>query len=303
MKQKLYIYGIVTAMMVFIGVIFKINHWPGAGIILTLGLINLPLVFVPLALADMYKGEDTLKDKSLYYSILVTSLVIFVSMLFKIQHWPYAGILLTIALPFPYLVFLPVFLRVTARNANFRIGNIVAVLALIAYFSVFSALLALNVSKEKLIDSFNISMNYNNVEKAFSKFTGQSGTNPAEVKIGTALKIINEYQAEMLGASGITEEQFISEPWMVEKPDLKYEGGRIIAEKEDQAPGTKLAEAIVDLGAELGRNDDTKAFRDMLFAVADPNEQFWALRTFGENTLSWTLNDLEALESCLLMIR
>ena len=32
MKQKIYILGVITAMIVFTGTIFKINHYPGAAI-------------------------------------------------------------------------------------------------------------------------------------------------------------------------------------------------------------------------------------------------------------------------------
>jgi hypothetical protein len=30
MKQKLYIFGLITAIVIFVGAILKINHWPGA---------------------------------------------------------------------------------------------------------------------------------------------------------------------------------------------------------------------------------------------------------------------------------
>ena len=39
MKQKIYIFGVITSLVVFTGAIFKVNHFPGAGILLTLGLI------------------------------------------------------------------------------------------------------------------------------------------------------------------------------------------------------------------------------------------------------------------------
>jgi hypothetical protein len=64
MKQKIYIIGVVTVVTVFTGAIFKVNHYPGAGVLLIAGLVSL----------------------------------VFLSMLFKLMHWPYAGVLLTITL-------------------------------------------------------------------------------------------------------------------------------------------------------------------------------------------------------------
>lgn len=48
-----------------------------------------------------------------------------------------AGRLLMIAIPFPYVVFLQVFLTVTAKNKNFSINNTIFVLLLLAGVSVF----------------------------------------------------------------------------------------------------------------------------------------------------------------------
>jgi hypothetical protein len=117
--------------------------------------------------------------------------------LFKIQHWPFAGIMITIALPFPYIVFLPVFLRVTSKNKNFNIYNVVFVLSLLALNSVFFVLLALNVSKATIIDSYNISQDYNKLEKAVMQLPDSNPQSPVNQKIDEAIKIVNEYQSQM----------------------------------------------------------------------------------------------------------
>ena len=160
MKQKIYILGVITAMIISTGVILKVNHWPAAGILITAGTLILVLIFLPVALINNYKAEGNNQNRVLYIVTYITCFVVFIGMLFKIMHWPYAGIGLFIALPFPYIVFLPVFLVVTAKNKNFSIYNTVFVLLLLALNSVFSALLALNVSKETINDSYNISRDY-----------------------------------------------------------------------------------------------------------------------------------------------
>ena len=81
-----------------------------------------------------------------------------------------AGIALLIALPFPYIVFLPVFLAVTSKNKNFNIYNTVFVLMLLlALNSVFSVLLALNVSKDAVDDSYNLPKNYKRLEAVMAQ--------------------------------------------------------------------------------------------------------------------------------------
>jgi hypothetical protein len=132
MKQKLYILGVITAMITSAGAIFKVNHWPAAAILLIAGTLILVLLFLPAALINNYKATGNSQNKVLYIVTYITCFVVFIAMLFKIMHWPYAGVGLLIALPFPYVVFLPIFLLVTSKNKSFNIYNTVFVLLLLA---------------------------------------------------------------------------------------------------------------------------------------------------------------------------
>src|SRR5450759_349254 len=208
MKQKIYIFGVVTALIVFAGTIFKVNHFPGAGILLTIGLVTLVLLFIPVALINHYKAEEPRQNLLLYIVTWLTCFVVFTAMLFKIQHWPYAGIFLTVAMPFPYVVFLPVFLTVTSKNKNFNIYNTVFVLLLLALNSVFSALLALNVSKDTLVDSYNISRDYNKVEAAMVQLPVIVNESAVNVKIDEIIKITNDYQDLILKHEGMNREEW-----------------------------------------------------------------------------------------------
>src|SRR5512133_645826 len=147
MKQKIYLLGMITVMITVLGVMFKVSHYPGAAILLVTGVTVMVMVFIPTALRNHFKSEEAGHNLSLYIVTWLTCLVVFAGMLFKILHWPLAGYLMIIALPFPYVVFLPVFLTVTGRNKNFDINNTVYILFLLSAISVISLLLALNVSK------------------------------------------------------------------------------------------------------------------------------------------------------------
>ena len=105
------------------------------------------IVFLPVALRSSYKGEGRRESLPLYVITYLTCLVSFVSMLFKIQYWPGAGYLLLVAIPFPFVVFLPVYLYITGKNENHNIYNTVAVLFLLVIFSSLTVLLALHPAK------------------------------------------------------------------------------------------------------------------------------------------------------------
>ena len=212
MKQKLYILGVITAMIISTGAILKVNHLAGAAILLTTGTLILVLLFLPLALINNYKAEGSSQNRLLYIVTWITCFVVFTAMLYKIMHWPHAGIALLIALPFPYIVFLPVFLMVTSKNKNFNIYNTVFVLILLALNSVFSALLALNVSKYTVNDSYNISRDYCKAKATVVHLPINVNESAVNVKIDEIIKITNDYQDLILKHEGMTREQWENNP-------------------------------------------------------------------------------------------
>ena len=193
MKQKIYILGLATAMIITLGTMFKVNHWPGAGILLIGGISVLVILFLPVALVNSLKDDNNKSKRLLYFIIWLTSFVLFAAMLFKIQHWPWAGYLMLISIPFPFLVFLPVFLIVTSKNREHSIFDTAYILFLLMILSCFTALLALNVSKEKLVESFSIVRTYYNSEKDADKIKVQQQS-PVSQKIDEVIAITEEYR-------------------------------------------------------------------------------------------------------------
>ena len=219
MKQKLYILGVITAIIISAGTILKVNHWPAAGILITTGTLILVVLFLPVALINSYKAEGNSQNRLLYIVTWITSLVVFTAMLFKAMHWPYAGIGLIIALPFPYLVFLPVFLKVTSKNKSFNIYNTVFVLLLLALNSVFSALLAINVSKNTIDDSYSMSRNYCKVEAGLVPLVSVDDKSAVNNKIDEIIKITNDYQDLILKQEKMTRAEWKKNPGNLLRPE------------------------------------------------------------------------------------
>lgn len=301
MKQKLYILGVLTAQIIFTGIVFKVCHWPGAGIILSSGFLVFVLGFLPFAFISLYRSEESTANRTLYIVSYITCFVIFTGMLFKIMHWPFAGLFLTIGLPFPYIVFLPVFLAVTAKSKNYSIYNIVAVLTLLAFFSVLSALLALNVSKEKLVDSYNLRADNNRVEKSIVTVTG-SNDNTAVSSISEALGIIGSFKETIYGRLGVSVDQSEPDMELLKRSASTGAGYAIIEDKIQKDPGSVLSEAIVKVVKDLESKPDTRYLAQIVLAGSDINDPRWAQQLLGGNTLSWTLIELDAIETNLKMV-
>jgi hypothetical protein len=308
MKQKIYILGLVTMLITFTGIVLKVNHWPGAAIILALGLGSMALLFIPSALINHYRTQEKRENLSLYIVTGLTCFVVFTAMLFKINHWPNAGLFLMIALPFPYVVFLPAFLVVTSKNKNFNIFNLVFVLCLLAFNSVFSGLLSLNVSKTRIEDSYNLLRNYNNLEKAVMQLPSGNNETSVNKKIDEVIKIADEYKITILKAENISMDQWNSNPGNLLRTTVGEVAGKALVKKEGLPVGARLENALNDLLKEMDNTGGYESFLriapEILNCKYPPVEvSDWADRNFIDNFLSWSLMYLDALETNLYLLR
>ena len=308
MKQKIYILGLITLLAVLLGLIFKINHWPAARIMISAGMITFVLVFLPLALTDHYKAEGTRINLPLYIVIYLTSLIVFTSMLFKITHWPGAGILLTVSLPLPYVIFLPVYLAVTSKIRNFNIYNTVFILMLLVFMSVFSALLALNVSKNRIDDSYYLSRSYNNAGVLIGSIPEGNRYPDLNMKIDESLQIINYYQEIILNSEGLTKKEWESDAGSLARPDSRGRVAHILLKAEEESGGDRLDRSLRSVITEMENIPGCKelaAAAPVIFDLVDPAgfEEKVLSRKFADNSLSWTLIYLDGLGANLKMIR
>lgn len=309
MKQKIYLLGLITAIVAVMGCIFKINHWPGAGILLMLGIFLLIFLFLPLALRNHYLGEGNRKNIFLHIITWVTCLVVFVAMLFKVMHWPGAGTALIIALPFPYLVFLPVYIATAARNRDSNIHNTVYVLLLLAGVSVFSLLLALNVSREKIDISMDLSRNYNRVEQMLDRALPSAGQAGSSNEFEELITLVNDYQELIFSSEGITEQQWENDPWLLSRPEYTDIASQsLITRGEQPALDIRLEQALKKYlsslrsgPADAALNREAPAILHMEETTQGPYE--WTRMTFAQSTRVWSVIYLDALETNLKLLR
>ncbi|MCD6017704.1 MAG: protein serine/threonine phosphatase [Bacteroidetes bacterium] len=76
-----------------IGEFFKVMHWPGAGPLMILGTFVFAFMYLPLYIIESWKTKETTKSKLMLISKGLVVHLFSLGFLFKIQHWPGAGIL------------------------------------------------------------------------------------------------------------------------------------------------------------------------------------------------------------------
>lgn len=116
MKTTMKITGNISLAMLGIGTIFKIMHWPGAGVLLVFGFFVLCAIFFPMAVHTNYKKSEKKQNLFLHVAILVGGVFFMAGVLFKIMHWPGASPLLLIGYLVLLCLYLPTLLVVNIRK-------------------------------------------------------------------------------------------------------------------------------------------------------------------------------------------
>jgi hypothetical protein len=97
MKNTMKISGVAGTIMFGFAALFKIQHWPFASVMMSLGAFILAFVFLPSALSVLWKETHNRKRLFLFISAFFAGVFFILGTIFKIQHWPLAGALLSLA--------------------------------------------------------------------------------------------------------------------------------------------------------------------------------------------------------------
>jgi len=136
MKNTMKISGIAGTVMLGFAALFKIMHWPGAGILMTLGALALSFVFMPSALTVLWKETHSAKRLFLYISAFFAGMLFIMGAVSKTQHWPLAGLVLNLAALAGIICFIPALLVSKLKeqeNKSKRIVYILGAVGLIFY--------------------------------------------------------------------------------------------------------------------------------------------------------------------------
>lgn len=107
MRQSSFISGIIAGGLICLGSLFKFQHWPGAGVLLLLGMFCLALAFIPSLFIYYYKNEFSKSGKIAQIVGLIAINLGVMSVMFKIFHWPGAWVMFMTGMGIAVFVYLP----------------------------------------------------------------------------------------------------------------------------------------------------------------------------------------------------
>lgn len=121
MRRFLPIASYFTMMCVLFGTLFKLMHWPGADEMVIAGLGSV-IFLIPFYFIVRIKDMPSFIGKFAYFSLIFSSCVSILGVLFKIMDWPGAADMCVIgigSLIFPSLFFYAIF-QIKKSNNNFK---------------------------------------------------------------------------------------------------------------------------------------------------------------------------------------
>jgi hypothetical protein len=128
MKSTMKISAIAGTVMLGFAALFKVMHWPGAAILLTLGAFTLAFVFMPSALTVLWKETHSSKRLFLYISAFITAMLFIIGVAAKVQHWPLAALILMVASLSGVFAFIPALLAAKLKDQENRSKKVVYIL-------------------------------------------------------------------------------------------------------------------------------------------------------------------------------
>lgn len=138
MKKVIFTFGLTSTFLLLAGTIFKLMHWPGANIMVVLGAGLLALAYLPLILHFKLK-ESPSNEYIMHLSGWVGLTFTVLGVLFKVMHWPGAGVTLLGGLVIMAFVYVPIYFykqyRTSANRPITLSTSLVALTCLILVFA------------------------------------------------------------------------------------------------------------------------------------------------------------------------
>jgi hypothetical protein len=152
MKTAMIRTGIVSVTLVIFGSLFKFMHWPGASVLLVLGIASLSIIFLPLLfLLKTRESNNTREKVVLGLSTLIGSLLC-IATLFTIMHWSVGnGVLWLSAIGISAFLLIPIYFFTGTRNPDTRLNTIVTTIILISATGLLFAMVNLRPSQKQLL--------------------------------------------------------------------------------------------------------------------------------------------------------
>jgi hypothetical protein len=142
----LYLFGLLSFLPLMAGILFKVQHWPGAGILITIGFAATVILFLPTLMYVKIKDSARKDLNPIFIVGVIAGMIHIAGLLFKLMHWPGASLLFFVGPMVFVLVFLPWYTWKVYKEKEYVTFDFIFLLVGVIWFILTSTLFSLNIS-------------------------------------------------------------------------------------------------------------------------------------------------------------
>ena len=147
MKKSMIISGTISVAALLFGSFLKIMHWPGAGPMLILGIGTMSFAFLPILFLLKSRDSVSTRDKLITGLGVLLGVLLCMSTLFKVMHWPGSGVLWISTSAVSIFLFIPIYFFTGIRKPETKTNTIVTSIMLVGGTGLLFTLTSLRPSK------------------------------------------------------------------------------------------------------------------------------------------------------------
>jgi hypothetical protein len=147
-KAFTHIAGYLAGVLLISGFVFKVQHWPGTSFLISGGTLLAALIFLPALFISKFKTAINKGMKTFYTIGFVSVFIYLFAFLFKLNHWPGAGILLLLGSTLLVLVAFPIFVFQHYRKTEHVDKSFIFTTVALVWVVLPTMLISVNISKD-----------------------------------------------------------------------------------------------------------------------------------------------------------
>jgi hypothetical protein len=262
-----------------------------------------------MALKNSY--ENLGRYKTLHIIAFIVFFVGMLGVLFKVMHWPGAGVFMLLGILSPFLVFLPAYLYHTKDQTREGNVNFSGLMFGMVFLAVFTALLSLSPSRQ-VYDRAALGSYTKEMTASLTKISGEDAV---AVKANEASEFINSLKHEMIAIS--EQSSHIDHKGTINSYELKFRDNKYAPREVllvNEAKMKELKKKINDFNAAIASENCSEELKtlskEILFTddVTIPEEKggpytiAWEQKTFINHELIFVLDALAQLQNSIHIV-
>ncbi len=181
MKKVMIVSGAFSVGAFISGSIFKIMHWPGASVLLTLGLVTISFLFLPLMVLLKTKDTGNVREKLVLGIGALVGMLYFMSTLSAVMHWPMRTFLWLATVVVAMFIFIPLYFFTGIRKAENKLNAIIMTILFVALTGQLFTMIALRPPAVPHVQLYTFIKN----EQLLKKMQGNMSKDPMVVALNS----------------------------------------------------------------------------------------------------------------------